>query len=375
MTNTNSARIVVIGVGGGGGNAVSHMVNEDIEGVEFFCLNTDVQALYSSEVEEANQIQIGEIQTSGTGAGADPEQGQLAAEEDAERIEALLKDTDMLFIAAGMGGGTGTGAAPVVARIAQSLGILTVAAVTKPFHFEGNKRRDSAEEGIEKLKEFVDSLIIIPNDKLLKEMPKNTALLTAFAAANNVLSDAIKGVGELITKTGFINVDFADVKTVMKGSGIAMMGRGVGSGSDRAYVAAQKAISSPLLEDVVLSNATGLIVSVHGSMDMSLDELSLIGEEISKVASNNSVRVIGNSFDPSIQDEVHVTVIATGLSNKVVEEKPEASRSLLKTPTSNPSSAQSGMNHNTTAAMPSSKPKLVAPQPLAVPEFLKKSSN
>ena len=308
------AVIKVIGVGGGGGNAIEHMVSRSIEGVEFVVANTDSQALRNSSAETT--IQIGKETTKGLGAGANPQVGREAALEDKETIKAALQGADMVFIAAGMGGGTGTGAAPVVAEIAKEMGILTVAVVTKPFGFEGKKRLNYAEQGIAMLEESVDSLITIPNDKLLKVLGKGTGLLKAFEEANNVLLGAVQGIAELITRPGLINVDFADVKTVMAEMGTAMMGTGVAVGEDRAEEAAELAISSPLLEDVDLAGARGILVNITAGMDISIDEFETVGNAVKGFASENATVVVGAVIDPEMTEELRVTVVATGIGGE-----------------------------------------------------------
>ena len=318
MELTNDAVIKVIGVGGGGGNAVEHMVRERIEGVEFFAVNTDAQALRKTAVGQT--IQIGSGITKGLGAGANPEVGRNAADEDREALRAALDGADMVFIAAGMGGGTGTGAAPVVAEVAKDLGILTVAVVTKPFNFEGKKRMAFAEQGITELSKHVDSLITIPNDKLLKVLGRGSSLLDAFGAANDVLKGAVQGIAELITRPGLMNVDFADVRTVMSEMGYAMMGSGVASGEDRAEEAAEMAISSPLLEDIDLSGARGVLVNITAGFDLRLDEFETVGNTIRAFASDNATVVIGTSLDPDMNDELRVTVVATGIG---MDKRPE----------------------------------------------------
>ena len=318
MELTNDAVIKVIGVGGGGGNAVEHMVRERIEGVEFFAVNTDAQALRKTAVGQT--IQIGSGITKGLGAGANPEVGRNAADEDREALRAALDGADMVFIAAGMGGGTGTGAAPVVAEVAKDLGILTVAVVTKPFNFEGKKRMAFAEQGITELSKHVDSLITIPNDKLLKVLGRGISLLYAFGAANYVLKGAVQGIAELITRPGLMNVDFADVRTVMSEMGYAMMGSGVASGEDRAEEAAEMAISSPLLEDIDLSGARGVLVNITAGFDLRLDEFETVGNTIRAFASDNATVVIGTSLDPDMNDELRVTVVATGIG---MDKRPE----------------------------------------------------
>ncbi|MBJ2146943.1 cell division protein FtsZ [Vibrio sp. IB15] len=318
MEMSDDAVIKVVGVGGGGGNAVEHMVRESIEGVEFISVNTDAQALRKTSV--SSVIQIGGDITKGLGAGANPQVGRDAALEDRERIKEVLTGADMVFIAAGMGGGTGTGAAPVIAEVAKELGVLTVAVVTKPFSFEGKKRLAFAEQGIEELSKHVDSLITIPNEKLLKVLGRGVTLLEAFASANDVLKNAVQGIAELITRPGMINVDFADVRTVMSEMGHAMMGSGIAKGEDRAEEAAETAISSPLLEDIDLAGARGVLVNITAGLDMRLDEFETVGNTVKAFASDNATVVIGTSLDPDMTDEIRVTVVATGIGT---ERKPD----------------------------------------------------
>ena len=305
------AVIKVIGVGGGGGNAVEHMVSQSIEGVEFIAVNTDAQVLRSSNADIT--LQIGSSVTKGLGAGADPNIGRDAAQEDRETIRQALDGADMVFITAGMGGGTGTGAAPEVAKIAREMGILTVAVVTKPFPFEGKKRTSFAEQGIVELANNVDSLITIPNEKLLKVMGPGTPLLQAFSAANDVLRGAVQGIAELITRPGLINVDFADVRTVMSEMGKAMMGSGAASGPDRAEEAAESAIASPLLEDIDLSGARGILVNITAGPDFAIDEFETVGNAVKAFASENATVVVGTVIDMEMTDELRVTVVATGI--------------------------------------------------------------
>jgi cell division protein FtsZ len=312
--NTNAV-IKVIGVGGGGGNAVSHMMDCGIDGVEFICANTDSQALKNARVKTA--IQIGCNITKGLGAGANPDLGRQAAMEDRDRICEAIEGSDMLFITAGMGGGTGTGAAPIVAQVARELGVLTVAVVTKPFGMEGKKRMDIAEYGITELAKYVDSLITIPNQKLLTVLGKQTTLLDAFKSANQVLQGAVQGIAELITRPGLINVDFADVRTVMSEMGMAMMGTGRGTGEDRAREAAEAAISSPLLEDINLEGAKGILVNVTAGMDLSIGEFDDVGNAVKERASDDATVVLGTVIDPAMEGEVRVTVVATGLGGVV----------------------------------------------------------
>lgn len=310
-SHSEEAVIKVVGVGGGGGNAVEYMVASNIEGVEFIAANTDAQALRNSSANVT--LQLGAAVTKGLGAGANPDIGRRSAEEDRETIKKSIQGADMVFIAAGMGGGTGTGAAPVVAEVAKELGILTVAVVTKPFPFEGKKRTAFAEDGILELSRHVDSLITIPNDKLLKVLGKGTSLLDAFKAANNVLLGAVQGIAELITRPGLINVDFADVRTVMSEMGTAMMGTGTASGSDRAEEAAEQAISSPLLEDIDLSGAKGILVNITAGLDISIEEFETVGNAVKAFASENATVVVGAVIDPNMSEELRVTVVATGI--------------------------------------------------------------
>jgi cell division protein FtsZ len=310
-TYSQSAVIKVIGVGGGGGNAVEHMVVQNIDGVDFIVANTDSQALKNTSARTV--LQLGGNITKGLGAGANPEIGRQAAMEDRERIQEVLDGADMVFITAGMGGGTGTGGAPIVAQVAKEMGILTVAVVTRPFPFEGKKRMDVAGNGIDELKGYVDSLITIPNEKLLSVLGKNISLLDAFKAANDVLLGAVQGIAELITRPGLINVDFADVRTVMSEMGMAMMGSGRASGEERAREAAEAAIASPLLEDVNLAGARGILVNVTAGMDMSIGEFEEVGNTVKSFASENATVVVGTVIDPEMQGELRVTVVATGL--------------------------------------------------------------
>ncbi len=307
------AVIKVVGVGGGGGNAVEHMMAEQIEGVEFICANTDAQALKNSSAPTI--LQLGTEITKGLGAGANPEVGRESAQEDRERIRDALEGADIVFITAGMGGGTGTGAAPVVAEIAKEMDILTVAVVTKPFSFEGKKRMTVALQGIERLTQYVDSLITIPNNKLLTVLGKNITLLNAFKNANNVLHGAVQGIADLITRPGLINVDFADVRTVMSEMGMAMMGTGVASGENRSREAAEAAISSPLLEDVDLSGARGVLVNITAGLDMSIGEFEEVGDVIKGFVSEGATVVIGTVIDSEMSDELRVTVVVTGLGH------------------------------------------------------------
>ncbi len=329
-SHAQNAVIKVIGVGGGGGNAVEHMLSENIEGVDFICANTDAQALKNAKAKTI--IQLGEEITKGLGAGADPDVGRQAAEADRERIRAVLEGADMVFITAGMGGGTGTGAAPIVAEIARNMGILTVAVVTKPFVFEGKKRIHVADDGIKRLGQQVDSLITIPNNKLLNVLGKNVSLLDAFKAVNNVLLGAVQGIAELITRPGLINVDFADVRTVMSEMGMAMMGTGVATGEDRARLAAEAAIASPLLEDINLTGARGVLVNITAGLDLSIGEFEEVGEVIKGFTSESATVVVGTVIDPEMSNELRVTIVVTGLgiaqeTTSVVNKFAESTRS------------------------------------------------
>ena len=299
-------KIKVIGLGGGGGNAVDYMLRSDVEGVEFVCANTDVQALKNSAVDTC--IQLG---SKGLGAGADPQKGMEAAKENIDQVKESLKGADMVFITAGMGGGTGTGAAPVVAEAAKDMGILTVGVVSKPFNFE--RRGKIADAGIDLLAQHVDSLITVPNDKLLKVLGRDFVLAKAFDYANEVLHGAVQGISELVTRPGMINVDFEDLRTVMTERGVAMMGVGYATGEDRAIKAAEKAIANPLLEDVSVSGARGLLVNITSGLDFTLGEFNEVGDVIDQVASEDAKVIIGTSIDEAMSDEIRVTVVATGL--------------------------------------------------------------
>ncbi len=313
-----AAVIKVIGVGGGGGNALQHMLGANMEGVEFICANTDAQALKNSSAKTV--LQLGCNMTKGLGAGANPDVGRQAALEDRDRLMDILDGSDMIFITAGMGGGTGTGAAPIVAQVAKEMGILTVAVVTRPFAFEGKKRASIADEGIVELSQFVDSLITIPNEKLLSVLGRDVSLLNAFSAANDVLLGAVQGIAELITCPGLINVDFADVRTVMSEMGMAMMGSGKAQGEERSRVAAEAAISSPLLEDVNLSGARGILVNITAGMDLSIGEFDEVGSTVKQFASENATVVVGTVIDPEMSGDIRVTIVATGLGNMMKED-------------------------------------------------------
>ena len=322
-----SAVIKVVGVGGGGGNAVRHMIENNVDGVDFICANTDAQAL--SDIAAKTVLQLGTGITKGLGAGANPYIGRAAAMEDRDRIADALHGADMVFVTAGMGGGTGTGGAPIVAEVAREMGILTVAVVTRPFSFEGKSRLKIAEAGLAELEQHCDSLITIPNEKLLEVLGKNTSLLDAFREANDVLLGAVQGIAELIIRPGMINVDFADVRTVMSEMGAAMMGTGQASGENRAREAAERAINSPLLDDIDVSGAKGVLVNITAGMDLSLGEFAEVGDTIEEYASEDATVVVGTVIDPDLADTLKVTVVATGLGGAearvplaVVDRKP-----------------------------------------------------
>ena len=312
---TGNASIKVVGVGGGGGNAVQHMVDVGIEGANFISVNTDKQALDKNGA--GTKLVLGMEITDGLGAGANPQVGREAALEDRDKLREILKGTDMVFVTAGMGGGTGTGAAPIVAQVAKELGILTVAVVTKPFELEGSKRMKIAQEGIKELIEEVDSLITIPNQKLLEVLGEDCSMLEAFKQANDVLAGAVRGISDIIIKPGLINVDFADVKTVMSEKGTAMMGTGTASGPDRARIAAEHAVASKLLEDISLQDAKGVLVNITAGPELSLGEIKAVGDCISDFASEEAIIVTGTVLDDTRGNDLIVTVIATGLTSSL----------------------------------------------------------
>ncbi len=329
--------IKVVGLGGGGGNAVDYMVRSNVEGVDFMCANTDAQALANAQVETCIQLGAG-----GLGAGADPERGAQAAKEDIDQVKEQLKEADMVFITAGMGGGTGTGSAPVVAQAAREMGILTVGVVSQPFSFE--RRNKIAEAGIEALSEHVDSLITVPNDKLLKVLGADFVLNKAFDYANEVLHGAVQGISELVTRPGLINVDFEDLRTVMTERGMAMMGVGHATGEDRAVKAAEKAIANPLLEDISVSGARGLLVNITSGMDFTLGEFNEVGDVIDQVAAGDAKVIIGTSIDETMQDELRVTVVATGLDTAAESAtKPEMVKPNLTAVQANKESAETAV--------------------------------
>lgn len=319
-TQTQEAVIKVIGVGGCGGNAVDHMIQNGVQGVEFICANTDAQALKRNQARTL--LQLGSTITKGLGAGANPEIGREAALEDRDRIAELIEGADMLFVTAGMGGGTGTGAAPVVAQVAKEMGILTVAVVTKPFAFEG-KRLKAAQAGMEALSQHVDSLIVIPNDKLMVVLGEDVSMLDAFKAANNVLYGAVAGIAEVINYPGLVNVDFADVKTVMSEMGVAMMGSAFASGIDRARIAAEQAVSSPLLEDLNLSGARGVLVNITASSGMKMREVHEVMSTIKDFTAEDATVIVGTVIDESMGDNLRVTMVATGLGGAVGRTQPK----------------------------------------------------
>jgi cell division protein FtsZ len=373
---TPGATIKVIGIGGGGGNAVNQMVESSIEGVEFICVNTDSQALRNFSGKST--LQIGSSVTKGLGAGANPEVGRQSALEDRDRISELLSGSDMVFITAGMGGGTGTGAAPVIAQTAKEMGILTVAVVTRPFPFEGQRRLAVAQQGIDELGHHVDSLITIPNAKLLSVLGSEISLLNAFKAANQVLSGAVQGIAELITRPGLINVDFADVRTVMSEMGMAMMGSGTASGEDRALMAAQAAIGSPLLEDVNLNGACGILVNVTAGMTMTMKEFEEVGTTIADLASDDATVVIGTVIDPDMTDEIRVTVVATGLGGQPARRQ-ERPMKVVRTGTDNQPAFRANDDRRSSDEQRTDKGKIYGEQKeldyLDIPAFLRNQAD
>ena len=383
---TQDAVIKVIGVGGCGGNAVDHMIEQGVQGVEFIVINTDAQALKRSKAR--TQLQIGATITKGLGAGAKPSVGQAAAEEDRERIKEMISGANMVFITAGMGGGTGTGAAPIVAQIARELDILTVAVVTKPFAYEGNRMR-FAKAGIEALHEHVDSLIIVPNSKLMEVLGNDVTVPEAFKAANGVLQGAVGGIAEVINVPGLINVDFADVRTVMSENGMAMMGSAIASGPDRARIAAERAIASPLLEDVDMSGARGVLVNITSSSQLKLKELEDVMECVQFAAEEATV-IVGSVFDENMGEELRVTVVATGLGAQQVRKQPKpeiayrSEETCLRTGTDNEPIANSGVNYtelDTPAVMRRGRRETIdameksGMNTLDIPSFLRKQAD
>ncbi|AXY67612.2 cell division protein FtsZ [Thermosynechococcus sichuanensis E542] len=359
---TSAARIKVIGVGGGGGNAVNRMIASNVAGVEFWCVNTDAQAIAQSQAHRC--LQIGQKLTRGLGAGGNPAIGQKAAEESREDLAAALKDADLIFITCGMGGGTGTGAAPIVAEVAKEQGALTVAVVTRPFTFEGRRRASQADEGIEALQSRVDTLIVIPNDKILSVISEQTSVQDAFRVADDVLRQGVQGISDIINLPGLINVDFADIRSVMADAGSAMMGIGIASGKSRATEAAVSAISSPLLEGSI-EGAKGVVFNITGGTDLTLHEVNAAAEVIYNVADANANIIFGAVIDPQMQGEVQVTVIATGFSGEPISRTRTTTKTTPLT------------NRPLTAASP--PPEAPAPQPeveakpkLDIPEFLQR---
>ncbi|MFT4561581.1 MAG: cell division protein FtsZ [Gammaproteobacteria bacterium] len=375
---SQNAVIKVIGVGGGGGNAVQHMLGAAIEGVDFVCANTDAQALKNSSAKTA--LQLGSDITKGLGAGANPEIGRQAALEDRDRISDVLEGSDMVFITAGMGGGTGTGGAPVVAQIAKEMGILTVAVVTKPFPFEGRKRTEMANDGIRELSQFVDSLITIPNEKLLSVLGRDISLLDAFKAANDVLLGAVQGIAELITCPGLINVDFADVRTVMSEMGMAMMGSGSGRGADRARDAAEAAISSPLLEDINLSGAKGILVNITSGLDLTMGEFEEVGNTVKEFASDNATVVVGTVIDQNMEDKIRVTVVATGIGSSSVEPRVKEDIPTLNTKVADQELDYKVLERPTVIrkhpeSVEEGEEKMIDPDYLDIPAFLRRQAD
>lgn len=388
-TSAQSAKIKVIGVGGGGGNALNNMITQKLRGVEFIVANTDAQAIERNNAD--CKIQLGAEITRGLGAGANPQVGREAAEAEKARLREFMQDTDMVFITAGMGGGTGTGAAPVIAEAARDMGVLTVAVVTKPFGFEGRRRMRQADAGIAELRKYVDTLITIPNEKLIGAVGKNTTMLEAFRTADDVLLQAVRGIAELITHTGYMNVDFADVKAVMSETrGVAMMGSGAASGESRAIDAAEHAISSPLLEDIDIHGAQGILVNVTGNSDMTLAEYNEAVSIIQNMADEDANIICGMVTDEESDDNIRVTVVATGLcceggaSLTSVEQEPKVSRM----PSIHPAAApvqNMPTTHQPHAAQQQSAGQQVSPQPLdrpgfnddeyAVPTFLRRQAD
>ena len=369
---SNKAVIKVLGVGGGGNNAVEHMLTSQLEGVEFICANTDAQVLRDSEVKTT--LQFGDEVTNGLGAGADPMIGRQAAVEDRERIRTAVKGADMVFITAGMGGGTGTGAAPIIAEIAKEEGILVVAVVTRPFSHEGKARAKVAELGIQELQNHVDSLITIPNDKLISVLGEDASLMDAFSAANNVLLNAVKGISEIINCRGLINVDFADVRTVMSEMGMAMMGSGLASGENRAKKAAQAAVHSPLMEDVDLNGAKGVLVNVTAGSNLKLQEFHEVGNTVQEFASEHANVVLGTVIDDTIDDEIRVTVVATGLETDRLGEGNIENRSKEAKDTESPS--RSKTSNTTTPTVIQGSVELEPEQGvLDIPAFLRRQAD
>ncbi len=372
--STPICKIKVIGVGGGGNNAVNRMIYAGITSASFVAINTDKQALLMSKAE--SRLQIGEQLTRGLGAGADPEIGRKAAEESKELIQEILKDTDLVFVTAGMGGGTGTGAAPVVANIAKEMGILTIAVVTKPFRFEGKKRMENAENGIKELKNVVDTLVVIPNDKLLTIVPKNTPIIDAFKTADDVLRQGIQGISDLIVTSSLINLDFADVKAIMKNKGLAHMGLGRGKGENRTIEAVRQAVSSPLLETTI-EGATGIILNIKGSPNLTLDEVYESADLVKEVVDPSCNIIFGSGIDPKMDDEVEITVIATGFSGGTAtdEMKQEVKRNIVTHVETEPEDNASETNESLDLPKQDIPSSRVDVSDNDIPAFIKKLKN
>jgi len=375
-TDSQRANIKVIGIGGGGGNAVNHMIKQGLQGVKFICANTDTQDLSSSPAEE--KIQLGVETSKGLGAGMNPEIGKASAEEAGDSIRALLSDTNMLFITAGFGGGTGTGASPVVARIAKEMDILTVGVVTKPFEWEGDERSALAEEGLQDLEQHVDSLIVIPNDRL-QSLGERITLFNAFQAANEVLLNSVQGIVELVTVPGVINLDFADVKAVMGKKGRSIMGSSVASGPDRARLAIEQAINSPLLEDINLDGASGILLNVTVANDIEVSEFNQIGRILKSYTKNKAKVIAGTSLSRDLEDDsIRVTVVATGLNTEKPNKNKEENRERSFDDLDRPITARNGLRQQKTRDMFESfqKPKSTGDQDeklLDIPRFLKRT--
>lgn len=381
--DSQEAVIKVIGVGGCGGNAVDHMIGKNVSGVDFICANTDVQALKKSLA--STTLQIGIDITKGLGAGAKPEVGREAALEDRDRIAEMIDGADMLFITAGMGGGTGTGAAPIIAEVAKEMGILTVAVVTKPFAFEG-KRTKVAADGLDELSQHVDSLIVIPNEKLMEVLGEDVPFLEAFRAANDVLHNAVSGIAEIINCPGLVNVDFADVRTVMSEMGMAMMGSAEASGMNRAMIAAEQAVASPLLEDVNLANARGVLVNITASSSFKMKEYYDVMNTIKEFTAEDATVIVGNVMDESMGDKLRVTMVATGLNGAIArrQAKPELRMmTTMRTGTDNmPMFAETEMEDETPAVFSQNNRraqveamKMSGVEEYDIPAFLRKQAD
>jgi cell division protein FtsZ len=367
------AKIKVIGLGGGGSNAVNRMMAAKFTGVEFIVANTDLQALRSSPAPQ--KIQLGARLTAGLGAGSNPEVGRNAAQEDKDTIKSMLEGADMVFVTAGLGGGTGTGAAPVVAALAKDLGILTVAVVTKPFHFEGRRRQQQAETGMSELRAVVDTLITIPNQRLLAVVDRGTPLVEAFKVADTVLLQAVQGISDLILVPGLINLDFADVRTIMSGMGMALMGAGTGKGQNRARDAAQKAVASPLLDETSIEGARGILINFTGGPDMAIHEVEEAAKIVQEAAHEEANIIFGAVIDESLQDEVRITVIATGFTERKVEMSPTSSKVLEMPPrpSRTPVPGPSWRRRLSDARAESGEP--MAEEDLDVPAFLRRQAD